>query len=248
MEELRDLAADLHLHTVASACAEPEMTPPAIAARARELCLDLIAVTDHHCVENVEAVMRAGAARGLSVLPGMEVQTREEVHVLCLFEGLDAARDWQAWVWAHLPDLPNREAFFGVQRIVDAAGTRVGTNARLLQTSVNLGFEQVLARATASGVLALPAHVDRPRYSLFANLGMVPAGVSLAAAEISRHLTAAEARARFPGLAGLALIQSGDAHRLAEMTNATRLRVAAPTLAELRLALRGEAGRAVLLP
>jgi len=233
---------------VASACAEPEMTPPNIAARARELGLGLIAVTDHHSVENVAAVMGAAAPRGPAVLAGMEVQTREGVHVLCLFRDLDAAHAWQAWIWAHLPDLPNREAFFGVQRVVDARGVLLDTNRRLLQTSVDLGFEQVLDRAAASGVLALPAHVDRPRYSLFANLGMLPAGVSLAGAEISRHLSAAEARRRFPALRDLALLQSGDAHRLSEMIRATRLRLAQPTLAEVRRALRADAGRAVLVP
>jgi len=244
---LRTLTADLHLHTVASACAEPEMTPTRIVRRAQELGLDLIAVTDHHSVENVKAVRGAAAACDLRVLPGMEVQTREEVHVLCLFDEMDRALSWQAWIWERLPDLPNREAFFGVQRVVDAAGNLLGTNGRLLQTSVSLSFEETLESAEAWGGIALPAHVDRPRYSLFANLGMIPQGVGLAGAEISRNITAPEARQRFPSLAGLGLIQSGDAHRLSEMIRTTRLVLEEPSVHEIRLALRGEAGRKVLL-
>lgn len=239
------MAADLHLHTVASACAEPEMTPPAIVRRARELNLNLIAITDHHSVENVAAVMKAAGGLGLFVLPGMEVQTREEVHVLCLFPGMDPALAWQAWVWEHLPDLPNREAFFGPQRVVDARGILLRTNPRLLQTSVDLSFEKVIERTLDFGGLALPAHVDRPRYSLFGNLGMVPEGVCLAGAEISRHLSATDARTRFPQLRDLGLIQSGDAHRLTEMIHNTRLFLGDPSLEEIRLALKGQAGRAV---
>jgi len=248
MADLPWIAADLHLHTVASACAEPEMTPPAIALRARELDLQLIAVTDHHSVENVQAVRQAAAGLGISVLPGMEVQTREEVHVLCLFPSMEPAVQWQAWIWEHLPNLPNREDFFGPQRVVDAAGRLLRKNPRLLQTSVNLSLEEVIARAEGFGGLAIPAHVDRPRYSLFANLGMVPDGLSLAGAEISRHLTAAEARARFPQLQGLGLIQSGDAHRLSEILRNTHLLLREPSLEEVRLALQGQQGRAVRCP
>ena len=92
-----------------------------------------------------------------------------------------------------------------------------------------------------------PAHVDRPRYSLFANLGMVPEGVALTGAEISGHITEEEALARFPSLKGIPLVRSGDAHRLEEMIHATRLRVSDLTLLELRRALLKEGGRRVFL-
>lgn len=243
MEALRPYAADLHVHTVASACAEVEMIPPLIVRRAVELGLDCIAIADHHTVENVAAVQQAARPYGLAVLPGMEVQTREEVHVLCLFDDLEAAWKWQDVVWAHLPDLPNREEFFGSQLVVDAEGEYVRTNRRLLQVSADLGFEEVVRRVAEAGGLAIPAHVDRESFSLLANLGMVPPGAGVVAVEISRWLTPQEARRRFPQLAGLPLVQSGDAHRLGEMVGTTRFLVAAPTVEELRLALRGERGR-----
>ncbi len=118
-ERLVEVAADLHIHTVVSACAEVEMIPPLIVRRAQELGLDLIAITDHHCIDNVEAVRRAAEPFGITVLVGMEVQTREEVHVICLFDHTEDAREWQKFIWLHLPDLPNREEFFGAQYVVD---------------------------------------------------------------------------------------------------------------------------------
>ncbi len=243
METLRPYAADLHVHTVVSACAEVEMIPPLIVRRAAELGLDCLAIADHHSVENVAAVQEAARPYGLTVLPGMEVQTREEVHVLCLFDDLEAAWQWQETVWAHLPDLPNREEFFGPQFVVDAEGEHVRTNGRLLQTSTDLGFEEVMRLVEEAGGLPIPAHVDREGFSLLANLGMIPPGARVVALEISARTTPQEARRRFPELAGVVLIQSGDAHRLDEMVNTTRFLVAAPTVAELRLALRGERGR-----
>jgi len=223
------------------------MVPPLIVRRARELGLGLMGVTDHHSVENVEAVQQAARPYGIAVLPGMEVQTREEVHVLCLFDDLDDAWRWQEMIWTHLPPLSNREEFFGAQYVVDAEGEHVRTNQRLLQTSTDLSFDQVVRLAEEWGGLAIPAHVDRPGFSLFANLGMIPQGVNLVGAEISRQITAQEARQRFPELRGLGLVQSGDAHRLEEMINTTMLTLAEPTVAELRLALLGQEGREVAL-
>ncbi|MGQ9585514.1 MAG: PHP domain-containing protein [Anaerolineae bacterium] len=247
MAGLRSFVADLHVHTVASACAEVEMIPPLIAQRAWELGLNLLGVADHHSVENVEAVQQAARPFNITILPGMEVQTREEVHILCLFDRMDAAWRWQEMIWAHLPSLPNREEFFGAQYVVDPEGRHVRTNGRLLQTSTDLSFEQVVRQADAWDGLAIPAHVDRPGFSLFANLGMIPPGVELAGVEISRQITAEEARRRFPPLRGLGLVQSGDAHRLEEMANATQLVLAEPTVAELRMALLGQEGRKVVL-
>ena len=52
----------------------------------------------------------------------MEVQTAEEVHMLCLFETLEQALTWQGIVFDHLPDLPNTEDVFGGQYVVDRGG------------------------------------------------------------------------------------------------------------------------------
>ncbi|MBN1934335.1 MAG: PHP domain-containing protein, partial [Anaerolineae bacterium] len=85
---MRQLSVDLHVHTVLSPCAEVEMIPPLIVQQALEMGLDAIAITDHNCAANVSAVIEAARDSGLIVLPGMEVQSREEVHLLCLFDAL----------------------------------------------------------------------------------------------------------------------------------------------------------------
>jgi PHP family Zn ribbon phosphoesterase len=230
------LPAEFHLHTVLSACAEIEMIPPLIIRQAQRLGIQWLAVTDHNSAENARAVMEAGARAGIVVLPGMEVQTREEVHLLCLFEALEPALAWQEQVYQHLPDLPNREETFGSQLVVDAEGTFLRFQERLLQTSTSLSVEQVVTMVEALGGLVIPAHVDRPAFSLLANLGIIPPGLNIPAVEITPRLTPAQALERFPQLAGRALITNGDAHRLS---------VAAPTLAELRRALAGVDGRKV---
>lgn len=244
-DALRRFGADLHVHTVGSPCAEIEMIPPLIVERARELGLGLVAVTDHNSAQNVAAVMEAAEGSGVHVLPGMEVQTREEVHVVCLFDRVEQAWAWQERVYAALPPLANDPRAFGVQLVVDCEGNVRGTNERLLLVSVALTIEQVVEEVRRLGGLCIAAHVDRPSFSLLANLGLVPEGLPLAALELTPRTDPREARARFPQVVGWPLIVSGDAHRLVEMGAWTTLTMAEPSVAEVALALAGTDGRSV---
>jgi PHP family Zn ribbon phosphoesterase len=219
------------------------MLPPFIVRRALALGLGLIAITDHNAAENCAAVRQAAEETGLTVLPGMEVQTREEVHVVCLFDTIEQALTWQGIVFDHLPDLPNPEAVLGAQFVVDAAGDYIRTESRLLLASTDLALSEVVRRVQALGGLAIPAHVDRPSFSLLANLGFVPPDLDVPALELFRLTDPADAIARWPDLAGWPLIRGSDAHRLSELTPAVRFKLGSPTVAELTLALTGQAGR-----
>jgi len=241
----RYLLADLHLHTVLSPCAEVEMIPPLIIRRARELGLEIIAVTDHNAAHNVAAVVEAAAGAGITVLPGMEAQSREEVHLVCLFDTVEQALAWQERIFAALPDRENDEDFFGAQFVVDATGDYLYTEKRLLSVATALSMEEVVAGVRALGGIVLPAHVDRPSFSLIANLGFVPPGLPIAGLELSRCAEPAEVAQRLPQTAGYGQVVSGDAHRLEEMTARTMFKVQAPTVAELALALAGQDGRRV---
>jgi PHP family Zn ribbon phosphoesterase len=242
---LRFFTADLHIHTVLSACAEVEMLPALIVERARELRLGLIAVTDHNSAENALAMLSAAEGSGIAVLPGMELQTREEVHLLCLFDTVEPLWRWQEEVYARLPALKNKEDVFGVQIVLDGQGNAIGRNERLLLASTSFSLEEAVRRVRELGGLCLPAHVDRPAYSVIANLGFIPPGLDVPGVEISPRLGPREARERFPQLREYGLLAGGDAHRLKEVSARTTLLMEEPTVAELTRALLGEGGRGV---
>ena len=168
----------------------------------------------------------------------MEVQTREEVHLLCLFDNNATAFAWQQRVDAALPPLLNDAEHFGAQFVVDETGEFIREHTPLLLTSTSFSIEEVVAQVNVLGGLAIPCHVDRPSFSLLANLGFVPPQLDVPALEISARLTVAQARAQFPMLGRWPLVQDGDAHRLSEMIARTRVSLAAPTIQELRQALR----------
>lgn len=245
---MRWYVADLHLHTALSPCAAEEMAPASLVAAALRAGLDILAVTDHNSAGNVEAVQAVSRrAGGPVVLAGLEVQTKEEVHVLCLFERLEAALALQALVFAHLPPLPNREEIFGRQVLFAADGREAGREERCLLQSVDLGLEAVAACAADLGGIVIPAHVERPAYGLVGVLGFLPPRLAVAALEIGDPARQKEVASLLGGRK-LALICSSDAHCLADVgRRSTRFYLEAPTLAEIRLALAGEQGRKVVV-
>ena len=241
---MRFFLADLHIHTVLSACAEIEMLPEFIMERVQQLGLGLIAVTDHNSAENVAAMLATAEGTGVTILPGMEVQTREEVHLLCLFDTLEQVTSWQEEVYAHLPPLKNKEDVFGAQVVLSAEGD-LSYNERLLLTSTSFSVEEVTQRVHDLNGLCIPAHVDRPAYSIIANLGFVPPDLGIVGVEISHLVSLKEARTRFPQLEQYSLVAGSDAHRLKDMASRTTFKMAEANVAELALALAGEGGRTV---
>jgi len=239
--------ADLHIHTVLSPCAEVEMIPPLIMRQAKRLGLSLIAVTDHNACHNVAAMMRAAEGSGVHVMPGMELQSREEVHLLCLFDAIGPCQEWQKEVFQKLPHLANKEEVFGAQFVVDATGEPVGTESRLLAASVDMSIDEVVAKVHLLGGLVIPAHVDRPSFSLLANLGFVPDSLEVDGLEVTPHFVPGQGLQEWPQLKAWCLIVNGDAHRLKEIQNRTLFKVEAPLIQEISLALRGEEGRKVIV-
>jgi PHP family Zn ribbon phosphoesterase len=244
---MKKFRADLHVHTVLSPCAEVEMIPPLIVQQALEQKIDLIAITDHNASANVEAVQRAAEGTSLTVLPGMEVQSREDVHLLTLFDTLEALNTWQKEVDAVLPDKQNNSNLFGEQFIVDETGEFVRTEPRLLLTSAQFSIDEIFMRVRALGGIVIPAHVERTTYGLLPTLGLISDAWSVSALEISRRTTPEKVSEVFPALKKYPLIQSGDVHRLDEFIGTTVFTLHAPTLMEISMAFKKIDGRDVCI-
>ena len=244
--ELRTYVAELHVHTVVSPCAAVEMIPPLIVREALEKGINLIAITDHNSSANVEAVQKAAKGTGLEVLPGMELQTSEEVHLLCIFDVLAQLEAWQKEVDDRLPPRENDIEHFGEQFVVDENGEFLRREPRLLSTSAKISLEEAVGGVLELGGITIPAHVNRRAFSLIANLGFVPPDLPVDALEISRHIGPSQARDKLQ-LRGFTLIQNGDVHRLDEFMGVNIFKLAAPTIVELQRAFRNERGRSVLI-
>ena len=219
------------------------MIPPLIVQAALSQGISLIAITDHNATANFKAVKTAALGTDLSILPGMELQTREEVHVLCLFDDETQLEEWQKLVDPTLPKIENDPEHFGEQFVVDETGEFIRREKQLLLTSSSFTMSEAWNRINALGGLMIPAHVNRTAFGVIANLGFIPTDISIEALEISRHIGPEQARKTFPQIGNYPLIQSGDVHRLEEFLGSTHLTISSPTISELRMAFANQDGR-----
>ncbi len=226
------------------------MIPPLIVDEALRKGLDVIAVTDHNTTGNVGAVMEAAADTGLTVLPGMELQTREEVEILCIFDSVSQAEAWQVQVDGWLPSLDNDAERFGPQFVVNAEGDFVREEPRMLQAPALVGLEEAARAVRSLGGLAIPAHIDRPAKGLMPVLGFWPPDLEADAAEVSYNMRPSQARATFRSLPDIPLISNSDAHWLDWIGKVmTVFELASnPAVDELRSAFQGIDGRRVYVP
>ncbi|MGI6588364.1 MAG: PHP domain-containing protein [Peptococcia bacterium] len=243
---MKEWALDLHLHTLLSPCADNSMTPVAILGRALELGLEVVAITDHNTAENVAAFVDKGKEIGIKVFPGMELQTREDVHLVCLFEQLEQVIKWQEIVYEKLPEMKNRKEIFGEQWVVDQEGQKIREVERLLLVGTTLSVEEAVAIVHKLGGLCIAAHIDRQAFSLWGHLGCIPQGLSLDGVEFTPHLPRQSEQIEQIKKQGFVYVVSSDAHYLdsiyAPQCFATLEEV---SLTELRLALKNQAGRSI---
>jgi PHP family Zn ribbon phosphoesterase len=193
------------------------MTPNNLVNMALLLGYGIIALTDHNSCRNVPAAVRAGAAGGLPVVPGMELCTQEEAHVICLFPTVEAALDFDRYVAQRIPKIRNRPEIFGRQTVMDERDTVVGEEETLLLNAVSVSVNHVHRLARGFGGTAFPAHVDKSAYSVLSSLGSLPPEADFTAAEISAKGDVQVLLQRNPELRDLILLKNSDAHYLENM-------------------------------
>ncbi len=201
---------DFHIHSALSPCGDNDMTPNNLINMSIIKGLDAVALTDHNACENVRAAA-AVAGDKIIFIPGMEVETSEEVHIVTLFPTADAAEEMQRILVDSSPFIPNRPEIFGNQYIMDENDEICGEIDRMLVTASGLNIYTVVAAAKDLGGIAYPAHIDRESYSVLSNLGFVPPDLDISAVEItekSRTALEGEYSNRYN------IITSSDAHYL----------------------------------
>ncbi len=222
------------------------MSPKKIVQKSLEKRLDVIAICDHNTAENVAAIIREGKRQGIAVLPGMEICSKEEVHLVTLFKTTEDSLEMQENVYAHLPG-KNQPEVFGDQVIADEYDQVLGENHRLLIGATQLSLADIVKKVHQLGGLCISSHVDRPSYSLIGQLGFIPPDLHLDAVEVSYRVALDKALSQIAGIKGYPCITSSDAHFLHDIGKVwTEFFLAAPTVEEIQMALAGKEGRRIL--
>ena len=238
---LADFRADLHVHTCLSPCASDTMLPPVMVAAALSKQLHIVAICDHNATDNVQAVRRAAEGQALAVIGGVEITSREEVHILGLFDNDRALHEINSLIEQHLAGRNDEEAF-GEQWVVDADGGIRDISHRLLIGATSLSVERIVDAIHQLEGLAIASHIDREAFGIIGQLGFIPSGLRLDALELSP--AAAVRRDEYSRQYDLPLVTSSDAHYPHDIGgSSTTFTMARVSIEEMRKALRGEEGR-----
>ncbi len=222
---------DLHIHSGLSPCADNDMTPVNIIGVAKLNGLDIVAICDHNAIANVEVAIKAGKEYGILVVPAMELQTLEEIHILCLFETYEKLKEFYNEL--ELIEVKNRADIFGEQLIYDEDDNVTGIEERLLLMSMKITSTHVRERVEKYGGIAVPAHIDRDANSMLTVLGCIEEMYNTV--ELSLKATSADI-AKYSEK--YKVIVDSDAHTLADIGSSSEIELKELTVAELLRFLR----------
>jgi 3',5'-nucleoside bisphosphate phosphatase len=240
--------ADLHIHTVLSPCGNLEMSPANIIAKALEKGLDIIGITDHNTTRHCKLVRKLAEPAGIFVLMGAEVTTREEVHCLTFFENDDQLTEFQVYLEKHLPPIPNNTEKFGYQVVVDEDEQIIDEIDYLLISALDQSIEQIEQKVHSLGGIFIPAHIDRPSYSIISQLGFIPEGLLIDGIEISANCKVQSVVPFLGKQAERTILRDSDAHYVDNIGKAfSMFEMEHRTFNEVRLALQGKLGRKVII-
>lgn len=214
MSNMKEYFYDLHIHSALSPCGDDDMTPANIAAMANLKGLDIIAVSDHNTCMNCSAVKQCADEYGILVIPAMELNTAEEIHVLCLFKDIEKAKKFGEYVYSTLPEIKNKADIYGHQYVMDKNEKILDDIPKLLITASSIGISEVQQKVKQFGGISIPAHVDKNSYSLISVLGTIPSEYGFSAFEVSANADIEHLKNDFPQLCNKTILSSSDAHYL----------------------------------
>lgn len=195
---------DLHIHSALSPCGDEEMTPNNIVNMSVIKGLDFIAITDHNASLNVKACMEVAKDK-IIVVPGIEVCTAEDIHVICLFMDLDKCLDFSKTIYESLI-VDNVAEIFGNQTVLNSKDEKVGELDKLLIAASAYSIDEICEMTLALDGVFIPAHIYRPSNSIIATLGSIPKELPV------NYVEAKEFKDNT-----LKYIKTSDAHRLEDI-------------------------------
>lgn len=175
---------DLHIHSDLSPCGNYDMTPNNIVNMAYIKGLSIISVTDHNTAGNIKPIIESGEKLDITVIPGIEVTTREEVHILCYFKHHSYAQQFGNIIYESLPDIKNNELIFGEQNIYNSKDEIVGKLDKLLINASKYTLDEIYNLAHDYHGIIVPAHINKKSNSILGALGFIPLNLKIDFVEI----------------------------------------------------------------
>ena len=210
---MKEYYYDLHMHSCLSPCADNDNTPGNLVGMGVLAGLTVMALTDHNTCRNCPSFFAAAEQHGIVPVAGMELTTAEDIHMVCLFETLEAAMAFSEEIDRRRIRIPNRTDIFGEQWVCDATDTPCEQEPDLLSNATTVSLEEGEELVARFGGVYYPAHIDREANGIIATLGMLPPTPHFTCVEFKDGGKVAEYRERY-GLDGMMVVIDSDAHYL----------------------------------
>ncbi len=165
---------DLHIHSCLSPCGDDDNTPNNIAGMAHLCGLNIVALTDHNSCKNCPAFFEASKKYNIIPIAGMELTTSEDIHVVCIFENLQDAMDFDEYIDLHRTKFLNKPEVFGRQTVLDQDDNEICEIDHLLINATDLSVDNVVSLVKSFNGFCYPAHIDREANGIIAVLGILP--------------------------------------------------------------------------
>jgi PHP family Zn ribbon phosphoesterase len=243
---MKEWTIDLHIHSLLSPCAQEEMLPEAVIDKALQRGLDVIAITDHNSCGNVAAFVEKGKEKGIIVVPGMELQTQEDIHLICLFDETQQALDFEKAIKPYFMDAEALAhlKFRGNQWLVDKEGNHLRQEPDLLLSSLQISVNVAVDLVHSFGGICIAAHIDRPAFSVYAVFGMLPEDIPFDGIELTCHLPRDPLILQQIKELGYHYLTASDAHCLEHIQELhCAVYLDHWSVNELKLAMQGKDGR-----
>ncbi|MCF6240924.1 MAG: PHP domain-containing protein [Bacteroidales bacterium] len=245
---MKDFRADLHIHTLLSTCGSLEMSPMQIIKEAKKKKINIIGITDHNSTQQCKEVYRIGKLNHINVFPGVEINTKEEVHCLAFFENFEKTAAFQSFLDENLPNIKNNPVKFGDQVWVDESEMIAGEETRLLISGLNKSIEEVEKKVHELNGIFIPAHIDRKTYSIISQLGFIPPQLCIDALELSDINIMQKFIQQFDINSNIAFITASDAHYPEQIgSKYVKLLMKKPTFDEFVMCLNNKNNRKIII-
>ena len=197
------------------------MTPYNIAGMAALNGLGIVALTDHNSCGNCATFFDACKTYGLVPIPGMEITTSEDVHIVALFPTLEDALAFDAELSPYKSKMKNKPEIFGDQIYVAVGDEPCGTEPDLLIFATSIDIESAARLVDKHNGVAFPAHVDRESNGVIAVLGDIPPEPNFTYAEFNDKENIATYKEKYESLKSMPVLCSSDAHHLWDINEAS---------------------------
>jgi len=163
------MKCDLHVHSCLSPCADLTMVPNEVV----KYSPDILAICDHNSGENVLSFLKVFENHSKILIPGIEIQTIEDVHILGYFDKIKNLLKVSKIIYEHLPKISYDPEKFGYQLKVDQNDKFISLETTPLGFPTDLSIKEVTEIILKYSGIPVYAHISR-KFGVLYQLGIFP--------------------------------------------------------------------------